>query len=89
MLKSGNHNKLSASFNSMVGSFTYSIFFLIYFLLSYWVFGTQVIDEIWLIVFGARHLILIMEFRGPNDVWDLRLFGCLILSKIFIISNCK
>ena len=53
MLKSGSRSKLSASFNSMVGSFTYSIFFLIYFLLSYWIFGTQVVDEIWFTVFGA------------------------------------
>lgn len=53
MLKSGSRSKLSAGFNSMVGSFTYSIFFLIYFLLSYWIFGTQVVDEIWFTVFGA------------------------------------
>lgn len=53
MLKSGRKNKLSGGFNSMVGSFTYSIFFFIYFLLSYWLCGVQIVDEIWFTVFGA------------------------------------
>jgi hypothetical protein len=53
MLKSGSRSKLSSGFNSMVGSFIYSIFFLIYFLISYWIFGTQVVDEIWFTVFGS------------------------------------
>lgn len=46
MLKSGGHSKLSAGFNSLVGSLTYSIFFLIYFSICYWIFGTQVVDDI-------------------------------------------
>ncbi len=53
MLKSGGHSKLSAGFNSMVGSLTYSLFFLIYFGICYWIFGTQVVDDIWFTVIGA------------------------------------
>jgi hypothetical protein len=53
MLKSGGHSKLSAGFNSLVGSLTYSVFFLIYFGICYWIFGTQVVDDIWFAVFGA------------------------------------
>ena len=53
MLKSGGHSKLSAGFNSLVGSLTYSIFFLIYFGICYWIFGTQVVDDVWFAVFGT------------------------------------
>ena len=53
MLKSGGHSKLSAGFNSLVGSLTYSIFFLIYFLICYLIFGTQVVDDIWFALFGT------------------------------------
>lgn len=53
MLKSGGRSKLSAGFNSMVGSLTYSLFFLIYFGVCYWIFGTQVVDDIWFAVIGT------------------------------------
>ena len=53
MLRSGRHNKLSAGFNSLVGSLTYLMFFLILFLISYLIFGTQVVDDIWFAIFGA------------------------------------
>ncbi|MFA6077338.1 MAG: hypothetical protein WC735_04680 [Candidatus Paceibacterota bacterium] len=53
MLRSGGHSKLSAGFNRLVGSLTYFIFFLIFFSISYWVFGSQVVDSIWFAVFGA------------------------------------
>jgi hypothetical protein len=53
MLRSGGRSKLSAGFNSMVGSLTYSLFFLIYFGVCYWIFGTQVVDDIWFAVIGT------------------------------------
>jgi len=52
MLRSGGDSKLPAFFNRLVGSFTYSIFFLIQLSISYWVFGAQVIDDVWFTLFG-------------------------------------
>lgn len=54
MLRSGNHNKLSAGFNSMVGSLFWLIFFVLLLGIAYLGFGSQVIDEIW---FGLLSLI--------------------------------
>lgn len=53
ILKSGGRSKLSAGFNSMVGSLTYSLFCLMYFSVCYWIFGTQVVDDVWFAVIGA------------------------------------
>jgi len=53
MLKSGSRSKLSSGFNSMVGSLAYTLFCLIYFAIAYLIFGSQVVDSIWLTVFGA------------------------------------
>lgn len=53
MLKSGTHNKLSAGFNRLVGSLTWSALFLMYLSISYWIFGTQVIDKLWFTLFGS------------------------------------
>lgn len=52
MLRGGGHSKLSPGFNRLVGSLTYSMFFLIMLLISYWIFGTRVIDEVWFTLFG-------------------------------------
>jgi len=52
MLRGGGHSKLSPGFNRLVGSLTYLMFFLIMLLISYWLFGTRVIDEVWIILFG-------------------------------------
>jgi hypothetical protein len=52
MLRSGGHSKLPAFFNRLVGSLIYSIFFLIQLSISYWIFGTRVVDEIWFTLFG-------------------------------------
>ncbi len=54
MLRSGSHNKLSAGFNSMVGSLFWLIFFVLLLGIAYLSFGFQVIDEIW---FGLLSLI--------------------------------
>lgn len=67
MLRSGGHSKLSAGFNSLVGSITYSIFFLIYFGVGYLIFGVRAIDEIWLTVFG------LLAF--PSTGFFLRIIG--------------
>lgn len=53
MLKSGTHNKLSGSFNRLIGSLTWSAFFLMYLSVGYWIFGTQVIDKLWFTLFGS------------------------------------
>lgn len=53
MLRSGRHSKLPAGFNSLVGSLVCLIFFLILLTIGYWLFGTQVIDEIWFAIFGV------------------------------------
>ncbi len=67
MLKSGGRSKLSAGFNSMVGSLTYSLFCLIYFSICYWIFGTQVVDDVWFAVIGA--------ISFPSTGWFLRAIG--------------
>lgn len=52
MLRGGGHSKLSPGFNRLVGGLIYSIFFLIMLLISFWIFGTRVIDEVWFTLFG-------------------------------------
>jgi hypothetical protein len=52
MLRSGGNTKLPAWFNRLVGSLTYSLFFLIFLGISYIIFGTQVVDKIWFTIFG-------------------------------------
>ena len=54
ILRSGSRNKLSAGFNSMVGSLFWLIFFVLLLGIAYLSFGSQVIDEIW---FGLLSLI--------------------------------
>ncbi|MCC7356754.1 MAG: hypothetical protein IT410_04065 [Candidatus Doudnabacteria bacterium] len=67
MLRSGSHNKLSAGFNSLVGSLFWFIFFAILLGIAYVVFGPQVIDEIW---FGLLSMIAFFLAGG-----FLRLIG--------------
>ncbi|MDP1884219.1 MAG: hypothetical protein Q8L10_02520 [Candidatus Moranbacteria bacterium] len=52
MLSGGGQSKLSVGFNRLIGSLTYSIFFMIILSISYWIFGVQVIDDIWFAIFG-------------------------------------
>jgi len=53
MLRSGRHNRLSPGFNRLVGSLTYFFFFGLLFIITYWTFGAQIVDELWLAIFGA------------------------------------
>lgn len=53
IFQSGKRNRLSPGFNRLVGSLTYFFFFALIFIIAYWIFGTQVIDELWLAIFGA------------------------------------
>jgi len=69
MLRSGHRNKLSAGFNSLVGSLTYSLFFLIQFLICYWIFGSQVIDDIWFTTFGAISFPATWAFLNAIGFW--------------------
>lgn len=53
MLRSGRRNRLPPGFNRLVGSLTYFLYFGLIFIIAYWVFGTRIIDELWLAIFGA------------------------------------
>lgn len=53
MLRSGGRRTLSPGFNRLVGSLTYLLFFGLMFIIAYWILGTQVIDKMWLAIFGA------------------------------------
>ncbi len=52
MLRGGTRNRLSPGFNRLIGSLTYLFFFCLMLTLSYLIWGTLVIDEIWFIIFG-------------------------------------
>jgi len=69
MLRSGHHNKLSAGFNSLVGSLTYSLFFLIQLLICYLIFGAQVIDDLWFAIFGAISFPATWTFLNTIGFW--------------------
>ncbi len=69
MLRSGHRNKLSAGFNSLVGSLTYSLFFLIQLLICYLIFGAQVIDDIWFTTFGAISFPATWAFLNAIGFW--------------------
>lgn len=53
MFRSGSRNGLSSGFNSMVGSLFFGIFFLIILGICYWIWGPQVIDEIWFAIIAV------------------------------------
>jgi hypothetical protein len=53
MMKTGGRtNRLSPAFNSMVGSLAYGAFFGLYLFVAYWIWGTQVIDDVWFAIIG-------------------------------------
>ncbi len=45
--------RFSSGVNSVIGSIVYHVLFWSLVALCYWIFGTQIIDEIWLILFWA------------------------------------
>lgn len=53
MLRSGGRSRLSSGFNRLVGSLTYMFFFCLQLVVSYWICGTDVIDEKWFALFGT------------------------------------
>lgn len=54
MMKSGGHrNRLPPAFNRLVGSLTYWFIFWIQVVIAYWIFGNQVIDDLWFLIFGG------------------------------------
>lgn len=69
MLRSGSRNKLSSGFNSMVGSLIYALFCLFYFAIFYWIFGPQVIDEIWFTAFGGISFLSTWLFLKGIGFW--------------------
>jgi len=69
MLRSGSRSKLSSGFNSMVGGLTYVLFCLFYFAISYWIFGSQVVDEIWFTAFGGISFLSTWLFLRAIGFW--------------------
>jgi len=66
-IKKDRIKKLSPGFNSLVGSLTYSLSFGLLFIITYFIIGTRVLDEIWFIIFGA--------ISFPLTGWFLRKIG--------------
>jgi len=52
ILRNGRHNKLPAWFNRLVGSVTYSLFFALMTAIAYWLFGPQILDKGWFMIFN-------------------------------------
>ena len=54
MMKTGGHqNRLPPGFNRLVGSLTYLFFFWLQFTIAYLIFGSQVLDDLWFLIFGG------------------------------------
>jgi len=53
MLRGDRHSKLPGWFNSLVGSLTYSFFFILMVSVSYSIWGPSVIDDSWFVLFGT------------------------------------
>jgi hypothetical protein len=53
MLKGGGNARLSPGFNRLLGSITYLFFLALVALIAYLIWGSEVIDETWFVVFGV------------------------------------
>ena len=69
MFKIGSGHKLSSSFNRLVGGLTYGAFFIILLSVNYWLFGTQVINEIWFLFFGIISFLFAGIFLRAIGFW--------------------
>jgi len=69
MRAGGRHNRLSPSFNSLVGSLTYGLMFALILTGAYLVWGSQVIDESVFAVIGLVSFILAGVFLRFIGFW--------------------
>lgn len=69
MLRSGGHSRLSPGFNRMVGSLFYGIFFMLLLIIAYWIWGSQVIDDTWFLIFGTISFPLTGFFLRAIGFW--------------------
>jgi len=70
MLRSGGHSRLSPGFNRMIGSMFYGIFFVLLLIIAYLIWGSQVIDDIWFLIFGTISFPLTGFFLRTIGFWS-------------------
>jgi hypothetical protein len=69
LFRSGSKKGLSSDFNKMIGSLFFGIFFLLQLGVSYWIWGSQVIDDIWFAIFSATSFAFTGIFLRAIGVW--------------------
>jgi len=68
-LRTDKRKKLSAAFNSLVGSLTYFLFFGLLFIIFYFIFGSRVVDKIWFAIFGTASFFITKRFLRWIGFW--------------------
>lgn len=91
ILRSGGRSRLSPDFNRLVGSLTYMFFFCLQLVVSYWICGTDVIDEKWFALFGTLAYPVTGYFYKQSDFGIINLNNQLKYIPLFfsIILFCK
>jgi len=69
ILRTDKRKKLSAAFNSLVGSLTYFLFFGLLFIIFYFIFGSRVVDKIWFVIFGTASFFITKRFLRWIGFW--------------------
>jgi len=69
MLRTGGHTRLSPGFNRLAGSTFYSVFLVLITAVAYQIWGSEVVDETWISLFGLISFPLTGFFLRAIGFW--------------------